>query len=321
MRLLPIILLLGYAAAQNAAPRPIGELESKDATVRGAVEISGSSTHIQSGAQVSAGDAPAKIKLTRGGEFDLCPGASVTLTSSASAREHLIALHSGAVETHYPLSTDSDTLLTPDFRIQLPGPGEFHFAIGLLPQGDACIESLPGDTASIIVSEQFGDGTHQVRPGEHLLFRHGTVRDAEGTLQPCGCMAHKVNPQSTDLHFPEEQSQAAAAAKAAGKEVPAPPPPVPDAVDPGQVHVVVEAPMVFRADEIKLAKAKEAEKTAAKNEPPAPKPEAAAPPPAQPPAAEPAPPLKPKKRNFFQRFGDAISRFFGGGKKSAKQQP
>jgi hypothetical protein len=286
----------------TAAPAqtPIGEMRATDVTVRGAVTLHGDSATLQSGAQISTGEKNASLALTRGGALRVCSQSSLTLTASASGREQLIGLNSGAIETHYPLGPSSDVVMTPDFRMQLAGPGEFHFAIRTGAQGQTCVQSLPGNTAALIVSELMGEGVHQVKPGEHVLFRNGTVSDAEGTLAPCGCPEERSEKDPRELGFPEEESRRAAAAAAEGRPIPQPPalspPPGPAS---GEVQTQVDVPMVFTA----------APASAIPDPPPAIR-EGLAQATYRPvPVPEPAAPPKVKKK-WYQRLGAALASLF-----------
>src|SRR3954463_6144095 len=98
MRILLAILAL---AASAAAQVPIGEVQSSDASVRGAVVLNNNGASIMSGSQITAGERNASLKLSRGGDINVCSGSSINVTSSNNGHEHLIALNNGALETHY----------------------------------------------------------------------------------------------------------------------------------------------------------------------------------------------------------------------------
>jgi hypothetical protein len=292
------------------APNPgvnsgvIGDVRSPGVTVRGSVMVSSTGTSVMSGSQIVAGESRAQIDLRRGGNLQVCKLSSVTLTSASNGREMLVALNAGSLETHYSLPSTSDTIMTPDFRLSLTGPGAFDFAIGTSPNGGMCVRSLPGNASSIIVNEQFGDGAHQIKPGEQITFREGHVDDSSPDASSCGCPQPQAEPlanKDDKLGFPEQQSRKAEEVAASGQEPPkgesiamAPR----NAVKPGQTVTQVDAPMVFRAEDAP---------------PPAPPvargklpawPEAAMLPKAWPPKAE--------KKPWYQRFGKALASFFNG---------
>jgi hypothetical protein len=293
------------AASAAFAQQPIGQMQSGDATIRGAVQLTGASATIMSGAQIDAAQRSATIRLQRGGELVICPQSGVTLTSSASGRDQLIGVSRGSVEAHYPLAQNSDTVMTPDFRLQLKGPARFDVGVGLFANGDACIESQPSSTGTVGVSELFGEGVFEVQPGERWLFSNSTVSGAQRDPQvTCGCPAppQQQKVALSEMGFPEEQSRQAAEAIAAGKPVPEtlPAASIPSISAPGAVHMQIDAPMIFRAEEAG---------------PPLPPLVARA---ALRPASFPAiptpqvaPPPKAEKKGWFRRFGSAIARMFG----------
>jgi hypothetical protein len=309
MRILFAALVLALAQAQAFAQVPIGQVPSTDASVRGSVVLAHNGATIMSGAQITAGEKNSTLKLTRGGEVNVCSGSSITITSN-NGRENLIALNSGAIETHYTLASNADTIMTPDFRLLLAGPGAFHFGITMTQRGDMCVQSLAGNASSIIVNEQLGESTHQVRPGEQVLFHNGHVDNASTNPgDNCGCPKQIASPTvaiAPEFKFPEQQSRVAAQAVASsgGPSANAPaiaPPPDPAPPQPGQVHMQVDAPMVFRADDVSAAAP--GAQTLARNQMP-PLPQTAL----QPVPAKPE--IKPKKK-WYQRFGSAFATVFG----------
>jgi hypothetical protein len=187
-RLVISALLVCGLPAVACAQSVIGEVFASDASVHGSVLFASGGTQIQSGSSVSAGDAAALLKLKRGGEVRICPQTTVSVSASPSGRDLLWGMNTGSVEAHYTLFASADTLMTPDFRILLAGPGTFDFAISANAHGDACVKALPSNTASLIVSELGGDGTYQVKPNEQIVFRGGHVASTDGLLPPeCGC--------------------------------------------------------------------------------------------------------------------------------------
>ncbi|HET8666959.1 MAG TPA: hypothetical protein VFM10_03200 [Terriglobales bacterium] len=265
-------------AAQNAAV--IGDVVSSDASVNGSVLVVSTGTRVMSGSSVVAGNTTASLRLARGGEVRICPHANLSLTNSQSGRDLVLGMGTGAIETHYTLRANADTILTPDFRILLAGPGTFHFAFGADARGNTCVRSLENNTSSIIITEQMGDGVYQVRPGEQAYFHGGTIAGVRTTVPPdCGCpppipavMTAQAAPLPTPaITNPSLPAQAVArpttspTAPTQPQSFPANSPeaviaergtPTFQAAEPSapaspdnEIHIQVDAPFVFRGDE------------------------------------------------------------------------
>lgn len=275
MRKIPALAALAFAvslcataAAQQQSDASIGEVFATDATVQGSVILAGSGTRVGSGSTVSAGRTAASLRLERGGEVRVCRGTSVSVTAAARSKGLMLSLDAGTIETHYSMGSSADTIQTPDFRIMLPGPGDFNFAVSADKKGNTCIRALESNTASIVVAEMMGDGTYQVRPNEQVTFSDGKISNAV-PFGRCGCApapqtlkadapkpaaTYSINsvptpPPPLIAAVPEKASQPTA------EPVPAAKPPIddptaapPPASAPGQVQVQVDIPMVYSAD-------------------------------------------------------------------------
>jgi hypothetical protein len=239
--LLPAIATVLTMLSAAAAQQPLGELFATDARVKGSVILAGSGTSVLSGSSIEAGARTATLKLERGGSLLVCQGTKLSIAASQSGRELMFSMNSGSLEMDYPLGANADTLLTPDLRLLLPGPGMVHVAVQVTPQGDTCVQSLPSNATAIVVSETMGDATYQVKPDQAVLFSGGHLSEAVRATQDCGCPA----PSPTNV----------------AKAAPLPPPPPPASTKPAQPavapipkpppeeHVAVEAPFVFRAND------------------------------------------------------------------------
>jgi hypothetical protein len=209
---------------------------SSDASVHGSVTLVASGMQVMSGSQVAAGARPATLKLARGGAIRICPNTVVTVSSSMSGRSLLYSINKGEIEFHFDLSSDSDAVQTPDFRIQFIGPGHFDLAMCATDRGELRLRGK-NSNAAIIVSEMLGDGVYQAPAGSALDFHGGSVRDvtpSDGTL--CGC--------EEPPPLPQEQQRATEVAK----QVEPPAPPVKQELPP-ETHVQIDVPFVFHGDD------------------------------------------------------------------------
>jgi YD repeat-containing protein len=182
---------------------------------------------------VTAGVNAESLHLEGGGEVRVCAGTTVSVIPSQSGRSLLFAMSTGALETHYALGAATDSILTPDFRIVLAGPGEFDYAISTDLRGNTCIGALPGNGSSLTVSELLGDGSYQVKPNEQVIFHTGQLHMAvRGVPAECGCS--RAAPGVIETSAPPVQAPESATLMPS---------------EANDIHVQVDSSLVYRADD------------------------------------------------------------------------
>jgi hypothetical protein len=251
---LTLCLCLAPAIAAGQQAQPVGQLFASDASVKGSVMLAGSGTSVLSGSSIEAGTQAAMLKLDRGGSLQVCEGTKLSITSSQNGRQMLFSMNSGNLELNYPLGTEADTLLTPDVRVLLPGPGTVHVAVRVSPNGDTCVQSLPWNASAVVVSETMGDATYQVKPDEAVLFKGGHLNQASPSKNNCGCP--KMMPtQVAKTAAPASPSPAAqAGAQPAAATLPPPVHPQTDqqlaSAPPPEQHMLADTPLIFHGDDL-----------------------------------------------------------------------
>jgi hypothetical protein len=278
-------------ARQNIEPPSVAALTKGDQPAFVPVVPGSSGVVVEAASRLSgdsaltAGSETTILRLARGGEVRVCPKTTLSVTPSENGRDLMLGMSTGALETNYTLNASTDSVVTPDFRMLLSGPGEVNYAISANARGDTCVRALPGNTASVMVSELMGNGTYQVKANEQVFFRAGRLDQMETTVpDDCGCPPPQIPEMRAAVPAPtisEKNLPPAVHLAQPGDE--AKPVPTPDsaatmpaqdaspsqvsvtiaptdlaalpAPKPGARNVQVDAPFVFRASEAPLGSA------------------------------------------------------------------
>lgn len=251
------ISLLGANATAYCQTKAIGSVPVDQAAVVAApntsfVLISGRAQLAGTATVTAKPGRNADVSLQRGGGVLVCQTTALHLTESPDD-SLLLALDRGAMEIHMKAKA-TDVVMTPDLRFTMEKPGELDLRMRVTFNGDTCVENRGRNAPPLNITDSFGETAYMLKPGQHVLFEHGSLRsvmDRETT--PCGCPPEEkpgmsladallrggqsttITPeQSAAIHpFPTAQSDGLAA----------PPPAVPET--PGERHVQVATTLAF----------------------------------------------------------------------------
>ena len=255
--LLPAFATLHAQTTSQTTSRPIGTVSSADATLTNTpptvLPIANGRTILTGNPTVTAGTHTAEIKLTRGGTIRVCQSTPLHLGQTA-AQALLLTLDRGALEIHTK-ATPADSLLTPDLRFTPLTAGPLDLLIHVSANGDTCVDNHGRRAPALNIVDAFGQATYQLKPNQHVLFEHGSLREVvDRETVPCGCPPD--DPRTVPLAEavlrgganapPVTPAQAAAANPfpAAVSEGLAPPTPLP-AETPGVTHVQVSTSLTY----------------------------------------------------------------------------
>ncbi len=179
-------LLMTTAHAQQT----IGTVALTDASVAntagGVVSTSGGRATLAGSALVTAHERPATVALERGGTLLVCQGTGVHLSASPDS-SLLVAIDRGAFEIETKAHA-GDVVMTPDLRFTLSGAAPLDLQMRVTPAGDTCVDNRGRTAPTLLIADAFGEATYQLKPGQHVTFEHGSLREVvDRENVPCGC--------------------------------------------------------------------------------------------------------------------------------------
>ena len=181
------------------------------------------------------------VILPHRGLLRVCASTTVKLAvdSSVPAGEIpglLMAMDHGAIEASFATGSNADTVLTPDFRILIGGPGAAEVRVRLGQHGDTCIDNAGVNAPYVLVSSIFDGGAYRVQPGQRVMFQQGSLKEVvDQEKEPCGCPP----PAPKNNDFPLAQSEGLAPLPATA----------PASTKTGVAEPQPIAPLVYKAEE------------------------------------------------------------------------
>lgn len=204
------------AASSVTSPLAVVPLDSRmpgsAAVVTGALQVLNGQALISGSGSVTSGPNATQVSLPHRGALRICSATTVKIAADSSVPHGetpglLIAMDHGAVEASFTTGQNADTILTPDFRILIGGPGPANIKIRLGQGGDTCVDNPTAPNAPyVLVTSVFDGRLYRVQPGQRVMFQHGsldTVVDQE--KEPCGCPPEPAQVQGNE--FPLAQSE------------------------------------------------------------------------------------------------------------------
>jgi hypothetical protein len=178
------LLLTGFAGLAAAqAQQSIGTVGVQDATVVGALEITNGRAVLVGSTAVTAHDHVAEVALSRGGSVRVCATSGLHVAEGKSAtgdvtgeQPLMLALDRGAIEVQMAATTH-DVVMTPDLRFTMDGDGPLDLNLRVTKNGDTCVENRGANAPVLHVADQFGEGTYELRAGQHVLFEHASLKE------------------------------------------------------------------------------------------------------------------------------------------------
>ena len=303
-RMLAIVIRCSLACAlvlpsAAFAQRLIGYVSTKDADVTGATDTIEGHAVLAGSAVVTAKDHTAPITLSRGGIVRVCQTSVLHLAQARSAQSTaplMLSLDRGAIEIQMP-STESDVVITPDFRIGIRAAGPLDLRMRVARNGDTCVDNRGPQAPTLLFTDPLGAAAYELLPNQHVLFEHGSLREVvDHERTPCGCpdspgmsIADALIASHPAAAGAEPDPHPFPAALSEGLTPDAPPAAAIPQSTPGETHTQIATSLAYNAD--------------------------AAPPTATPPQDTPStvpPAPQPQQHGIFHAVGHFFRKIFGG---------
>jgi hypothetical protein len=221
---LPLLLLACALSGPLQAQQLIGYVSTRDADISGATDVVDGRAVLTGSVSVTAKDHTAPITLGRGGTVRVCQTSVLHLTESrtvAVAAPLLFSLDRGAVEIQMK-GTPNDSIMTPDLRFTVRNDGPLDLRLRIARNGDTCVENRGPLAPTLAASDPFGESMYELRPGQHVLFEHGSLREVvDHESSSCGCPDEKGVSIADALLAPGAGAAAPAKVPAAPASAPA----------------------------------------------------------------------------------------------------
>ena len=209
----PALLAAPLVHAQNQSPIAVVPLDSSipgaAASVTGVTKLTQGTAILGTSGTITAGRDTAKVVLPGRGTLSVCATTAVRLTVNRSVSPGetpglLVAMDQGAVEASFNTGSNSDMLITPDFRILISGSGATEVKVRLGLHGDTCVDNASANSPDVLVTSVFDGGAYSVRSGQRVMFQHGSTQEVvDQEKESCGCPPAEVHGNE----FPLAQSE------------------------------------------------------------------------------------------------------------------
>ena len=190
-----VVLLFAMLCGAGQAQQPIGSVGVQDVTIAGNLSVNNGRALLVGNTSLTAKDHAADVKLDRGGLVRVCATSGLHITAGKSgtgAMPLMLSLDRGAIEVRTE-ATASDVIMTPDLRFGIADKGPLDLRLRVTSSGDTCVENRGKHAPVLHVADQFGESSYDLRPGQHVLFEHGSLKEVvDNESSPCGCPAAPV---------------------------------------------------------------------------------------------------------------------------------